>query len=35
MISEGIYVADNKKEFFAEAEILRRALSAKGLPTDR
>ena len=33
--SKGLYIANNKKEFPIAAELLRKALTARGLPTDR
>lgn len=35
MVAEGIYIANNKKEFPAAAEILRKALAAQGLRAEK
>ena len=32
MVAKGIYIANNKKEFPAAAELLKKALAARGLP---
>jgi hypothetical protein len=35
MVAKGLYIANNKKEFPVAAEILRKAMRAKGIPTDQ
>ena len=32
MVAKGLYIANNKKEFPAAAELLKKALAARGLP---
>lgn len=34
MIAGGLYIANNKKEFPVEAEILRKAMTARGIPVE-
>ena len=34
MVSKGLYIANNRKDFPAAANLLRKALIARGLPTD-
>jgi hypothetical protein len=35
MVAGGLYIANNRKDFPIAADLLRKALSARGLPTDR
>jgi ankyrin repeat protein len=35
MVAGGLYIANNRKDFPVAADLLRKALSARGLPTDR
>ena len=34
MVAGGLYIANNRKDFPVAAELLRKALAARGLPTD-